>query len=116
MKRVIIESPYNGTRRQMRRNYEYALACMRDSLSRGEAPLASHVLYDSILDDHKEDERVTGMSAGFIWGDMAELIAVYVDNGISPGMEMGMKRYKGKIPIEERSLVYDPLVKWEESD
>jgi len=112
MKRVIIESPYNGTRNQMKKNYEYALACMRDSLSRGEAPFASHVLYGGILDDQKKDERATGMMAGFEWGSVAELVAVYVDNGISPGMELGMKRYRDKIPIEERSLVNDPLVKW----
>lgn len=109
MKRVIIESPYHGTRRQMRKNYEYALACIRDSLSRGEAPLASHVLYDSILDDHKKDERVTGMSAGFAWGEVANLVAVYIDNGISPGMEVGIGRYRGRIPIEKRSLINDAV-------
>lgn len=114
MKRVIIESPYAGTRKQIQKNIDYARACMRDSLSRGEAPFASHLLYtqDGILDDTKEDERMTGMEAGFEWGETAELIAVYVDNGISPGMEKGIKRWNELgIPKEMRSLVSDPLIK-----
>lgn len=112
MKRVIIESPLAGSRRQTKKNLEYARACMRDSLSRGEAPIASHVLYCDILDDQQSDERTTGMQAGFAWGEFAELIIVYTDNGISPGMEIGIKHYKTMgIPIEMRSLMYDPILR-----
>jgi len=111
MKRVIIESPYAGTKKQMQKNIEYAHACMRDSLSRGEAPFASHILYGYILNDQKEDERRTGMEAGFEWGRLAELVAVYVDNGISLGMEEGIIRYNRLgVPKEIRSLVSDPLI------
>ncbi len=111
MKRVIIESPLAGSRRQTKKNLEYARACIRDSLSRGEAPIASHVLYCDILDDQQSDERATGIQAGFAWGEFAELIAVYVDHGISPGMEMGIRHYKTMdIPCEMRSLVTDPLI------
>jgi len=109
MKRVIIESPYAGTKKQMQKNINYARACMRDSLSRGEAPFASHIIYGWILDDHKDDERRRGMEAGFEWGRTAELIAVYVDNGISPGMEEAIERYKD-IRQEIRSLVSDSII------
>ena len=81
---------------------------MRDSLSRGEAPFVSHLLYDQvgILDDMKDDERRTGINAGLEWGTIADLIVIYVDNGISPGMEEGIAHYRGiGIPIEMRSLV-----------
>ena len=40
MKLVILESPYAG---DVEANVEYARACVRDSLSRGEAPIASHL-------------------------------------------------------------------------
>jgi len=111
MKRVIIESPYAGTNRQVLKNRDYARACMRDSLSRGEAPFASHLLYPLVLDDRKRDERFTGIHAGFVWGEYADLIAVYMDNGMSPGMEEAVKHYRTmKIPIEIRSLVNDPLI------
>jgi len=109
MKRVIIESPYAGTRRQMQKNIEYARACMRDSLSRGEAPFVSHIMYGWVLDDQKEDERRAGMEAGFEWGRTADLIAVYVDNGISPGMQEAIERYQD-IPQETRSLVSDSII------
>lgn len=115
MRRVIIESPLNAsTRKGIECNKEYARACMRDSLSRGEAPFASHLLYDQvgILDDMKDDERRTRINAGLEWGSIADLIAIYVDNGVSPGMEEGVAHYKRiGIPIEMRSLVSDPLLK-----
>ena len=42
MRRVIVESPYAG---DVERNIAYVRAAMRDCLMRGEAPLASHLLY-----------------------------------------------------------------------
>lgn len=42
MRLVILESPYAGN---IEKNVAYARACVRDSLSRGEAPIASHLLY-----------------------------------------------------------------------
>ena len=42
MRLVIIESPYAG---DIEANVVSARACVRDSLSRGEAPIASHLLY-----------------------------------------------------------------------
>ena len=42
MVRVILESPYAG---DIERNVKYARMAVRDSLSRGEAPIASHLLY-----------------------------------------------------------------------
>ncbi len=50
MRRTIIESPYAG---DIQGNLAYAKRCVLDSLSRGEAPIASHLLFtlDGILDD-----------------------------------------------------------------
>ena len=50
MKLVILESPFAG---DVKRNTAYARAALRDSLLRGEAPIASHLLYtqDGVLDD-----------------------------------------------------------------
>lgn len=87
MKRVIIESPYAG---DIERNIKYAKRCMWDSLKRGEAPFLSHLLYPQVLDDTNPDERELGMKAGFEWGRGAELTAVYVDYGITPGMGDGI--------------------------
>jgi hypothetical protein len=54
MKRVILGSPYAG---DIERNISYARKCIRHSLSLGEAPIASHLLYtqEGILDDDNQE-------------------------------------------------------------
>ena len=104
MKLVIIESPYAGNLVQ---NIQYARAAMHDSLMRGEAPLASHVLYTQpgVLNDGIPAERALGIEAGLAWGRVAELTAVYEDLGISPGMQQGIERAQREgRPVEYRSL------------
>ena len=88
---VIIESPYAGNVEQ---NIEYARKCLLDSLRRGEAPFASHLLYphQHVLNDAALDEREEGMQAGFAWGDIADARVVYADHGISPGMARAIHR------------------------
>lgn len=86
MLRVVIESPLSG---DFVRNVRYARLCMLDSLRRGEAPFASHLLYTQMLDDVVPDQRRLGMNAGFVWGEVGELRAFYCDLGISSGMEEG---------------------------
>jgi len=92
---VIIESPY-GSKEEMivQRNQVYLERCLRDSLTKGEAPFASHAIYPFVLDDNKPDERRSGICAGFIWAEVAEHIAVYTDYGISDGMMEGINRAK----------------------
>lgn len=102
MKRVLIESPLRGWGTYGQR---YARACVQDSLNRGEAPLASHLLYPQVLDDDVPEERALGIEAGLAWGAAAELTAVYQNLGISPGMLVGIERAKKEIrPIEYRRL------------
>jgi len=101
---VILESPYAG---KIGENVAYAQACVRDSLMRGEAPIASHLLYTQpgILCDEIPVERHMGIEAGLAWGRVADMTVVYVDRGISPGMEYGIEHAKrANRPIEYRSL------------
>jgi hypothetical protein len=107
MRRVIIESPFAG---DVARNLRYALACMRDSLLRGEAPFASHLLYPQpgILNDDNPEDRRLGICAGLEWGNAAEATVVYTNLGITPGMDYGVKaaRLAGR-PVEVRVLPPD---------
>ena len=108
MKRVIIESPYSG---DVVSNMHYLDACMRDSLERGEAPFASHLIYTKYLDDTKEEERNKGIHAGFAWGSVADFVAVYIDNGISKGMEYGIENAKkNNLKVEYRSIEWQQLI------
>lgn len=104
MKRVVIESPYAGN---IETNLRYLRAAMHDCIMRGEAPFASHGLYTQpgVLRDEVPEERELGIQAGFVWRDAAEKTVVYVDLGMSKGMEYGVAdaEKKGR-PVEIRTL------------
>jgi len=104
VKLVIIESPYAG---DIEKNTKYLRACIRDSLSRGESPIASHAIYPQpeILDDMNPEERKLGLSAGHAWYKVAQLCTVYTDLGISIGMYAGIfSARQNQCPVEHRSL------------
>lgn len=108
MRRVIVESPFAGrTPEETAANVAYAKAAVRDCVLRGEAPIASHLLFTQpgILRDEDQSERALGMKAGLAWSEVADAHVVYVDRGISSGMRAGMARARanGK-PVEERTI------------
>lgn len=110
MRRVILESPYAG---DIERNVEYARRAVRDSLMRGESPIASHLLYTQpgILRDEIPGERWHGISAGLAWRQVADATVVYCDYGIGPGMKHAIDscdheiefRYIGQNPATIRA-------------
>jgi len=109
MRRVILESPYAGN---VERNVRYARACLRDSLLREEAPIASHLLYTQpgVLNDEIPEERRQGIEAGLAWRTVAEASVVYVDLGITPGMAHGIAIARSAgIPVEYRNLPKEQL-------
>lgn len=89
MKRVVLESPYAG---DTEKNIDYAQKCLLDSLKRGEAPIASHLLYTKVLDDNDPEQRKTGLKAGWSWISSADYLVVYTDLGISKGMNQAIDR------------------------
>ena len=104
MRCVIIESPYAG---DVEENVEYARKCVHDSLKRGEAPIASHLLYTQpgVLDDDVPAERKMGIDAGLAWLKVADASVVYVDRGVSEGMRYGLQAARdADVPIEFRML------------
>ncbi len=107
--RVILESPYAG---DIAQNLSFAIECIRDSLARGEAPYASHVLYPPASFKFTKKERDRGMSAGYSWMAVADLVAVYINLGQTEGMLRGITRAKLlKLPISYRRL---EGIQWQE--
>jgi hypothetical protein len=109
---VIVESPYAGKSKwwpvamwQRWRNRVYCRRCCLDSVTRGEAPFASHLFYTQFLDDSDPIERKWGIENGLAWGCLAERTVVYVDRGISRGMEQGIRHANecGR-PVDYRHL------------
>lgn len=108
MLRVILESPFSAPDAVgIERNVRYARACLRDSLLRGEAPLASHLLYTQpgVLNDSIPTQRDMGIEAGLAWGVGADATVVYLDRGCSGGMALGIRQARA----EYRNVIYRRL-------
>lgn len=107
MRLVIVESPFAG---ETEKHIRYARAALADCLRKGDAPLASHLLYTQpgVLDDQIHEDRKLGIEAGLAWGRVAELTAVYTDCGISNGMKMGISRALA----EGRHVEYRSIPDW----
>lgn len=119
MRRVILESPYAaGAVEQwavaatIADNVAYAKRCMLDCLGRGDAPIASHLLWtqDGLLDDLDPDQRKAGIEAGLAWGPVADAAVFYVDRGASRGMIAAAERYASLgVSMEWRTLERGPV-------
>lgn len=109
MKLVILESPYAGN---IELNVEYARAAVRDSILRGESPLASHIFLTQpgILRDEVPEERKLGIDAGLAWRVVSEGSVVYTDLGMSRGMEYGIAAAKAS----GKSVEFRTLPGWKE--
>lgn len=90
MRLVIIESPYTG---DIEANVAYARRAVRDCLLRGEAPIASHLIYTQpgIFSDEIPLERQFGILAHHAWIAKADASIIYADKGISAGMKQGLQ-------------------------
>ena len=101
---VILESPYAG---QILRNTTYMRRCLRDSLDRGESPIAFHGLYTqpNVLNNFIEEERKRAIQAASAWYSQAHKIVVYVDYDISAGMLAGIALATSLLkPVVYRSI------------
>jgi len=108
MRLVAVESPYAG---DVERNLRYARAAMADCIGRGEAPIASHLLFTQpgVLRDDVEFERELGIMAGFAWAAKADARVVYINLGISSGMKKGVLHAKSI----GQTVEYRRLATWE---
>ncbi len=85
---VFIASPYAATEKTtVEEHKEYLRMCMADSFARGESPFAPHGLYTQYLSDNDSKERELGIASGLDWLATAEVLAVYLDLGLSKGMQ-----------------------------
>jgi hypothetical protein len=103
MNRAIIVSPFAGDEKA---NIRYARKCMRHSaIVHGEAPFAGHLLYPQILSDLIPEQRDLGMRLARAWYASADTVAVYMDNGLSNGMQKDIEHAESLgLRVESRWL------------
>ena len=68
----------------------YSIRAVKDSLSKMEAPLANHAFYHEALNVRNPIERDIGLLTNLSWMKAADLVAVYVDFGITPAMQVAI--------------------------
>ena len=90
-RKVFIEVPCLSG--DIEKSIMYARAALTDSLSVGEAPLIQWLLYSQSLTldivDHKD--RAIILMLEFLWSAAADIIAVYMDFGITQEMRVAIK-------------------------
>lgn len=91
---VILESPFAPRPEYRIDPIRYARACLLHSVTLGEAPIASHLLYPQVLDDLDPAARDTGIAAGLAWRRKMDFAAFYMDLGLSGGMREAMDLYQ----------------------
>lgn len=99
MKLVIVESPFSG---EIERNITYAKRAIRQCISEGESPIASHLLFTQpgILDDTIPTERTAGINAGLAWRRVCDYAIFFEDYGWSAGMISAKRIY------DEENITY----------
>lgn len=105
-KTVVLVSPFMAEDLAKGSMYSrYATRCVQDSLNKNEAPLASHLLYYQVLNTNNQIERDVGLLCQLSWIKDCDLVAVYIDMGMTAAMkvvtEVAMLRNKR---IEYRTL------------
>lgn len=119
MKIVCLESPFKPSEADvakyegrytradlLRQNINYARLALLNALSRGEAPFASHLLYTQVWSE-SADLRDAGIKAGIEAHQVCHTVALYVDLGISKGMQLAAD-HASLIGVEQaRRLILD---------
>lgn len=81
---VSLESPFAS---DPLANIAYAYEACKDSISKGESPYASHLLFPQFLDDKDPTQRAEGLRLSDAWRHQAAKIIFYLDKGWSAGMQ-----------------------------
>lgn len=103
---VVVESPWAGLGCGQKAQ-QYLRNCIRDSLARNELPWASHAMlaWTEALYESDLEQREEGLQVGREMMMKADLVAFYIDHGLSPGMAHA-KHYcmLHRRKIEQRTL------------
>lgn len=68
----------------------YGDRCIKDSVQRGESPVASHLFYYDVLNVKNPIERDIGLLSQLTWIPKCDIVVVYVDFGITPAMRVAI--------------------------
>lgn len=94
MKPVIVESPYAANEKHSVKDHElYLRECLRWCLDNRYTPYASHRMLTDVLNDSVEQERELGITAGLAMASAINTVFVFVDYGLSDGMERAIDHH-----------------------
>ncbi len=100
MKLIYVASPYAG---DIEKNTEFAKDACRHVMNEGHAFFAPHLLYPSILDDSKPEERQLGIDMGLAMLEHCDELWCYGER-ISHGMMLEIEE-AGRLGIPTRRVL-----------
>lgn len=87
-KTVLLVTPFMAEDLAKGASYaRFAMRAVQDSLSKNEAPLASHLLFYEVLNTNNQIERDLGLICQLSWVKDCDLVAVYIDRGMTDAMK-----------------------------
>lgn len=90
-KLVVVECPWNPENpANVLKQERYSNYCILDSLRHGEAPYFGYQQFNLILNARISYERDISYLSHASWIPVADLLAVYIDHGITPSMQMSI--------------------------
>lgn len=105
--RVFVISPFQASSPQEKKRFRaYLLRALRHTTESGEAGFAAHALYPQFMNDDDWEERRLAILYGTLWLRSADLLAVYADYGITPGMmDEIAEATRLRIPVDVRYIL-----------
>ncbi len=98
---VVIECPWDPANATGLRHQErYAEFCVLDSIRLGEAPYLGYQVLNKILNNRMTYDHDPAFFCHVNWIPVADILAVYIDHGITPSMQMSInvaKRHTTRI-------------------
>jgi len=83
----------------------YAVRASQDSIKRHEAPISTSLFFYDTLNIHVRIEKDIGLQSMMSWIRHADVLAVYIDYGITQAMDLCIKIAKIKgCKIEYRTV------------
>jgi len=103
---VLICSPFMAeVPDEVKRMQRYATRCVQDSLNRHEAPISQNLFFYDTLNIKVSIDHDVGLQSMLSWVKTADLIAVYIDYGVTQAMQLVINTAQMKSKkIEYRSI------------
>lgn len=108
--RVYVGTPLGSpTREGVLHNYRRAAYAVAQLIEEGTAPLAPHLLYTQVLDEHRPEHRALGINLDLALMTLCQRVVLFTPDGTPETLTSGMRKDLERavelgLPLEYRTL------------